>query len=109
MEVEAPDEAVARCDCRRVDLDPDLMRLWCGLFNLSELKYLRWPISRADNCLHCVATRPGALSYAAVTVTGYDLGDVFYGFYALAIGYVVFKSTFLPRAIGQVRRKPAAR
>lgn len=41
-----------------------------------------------------------ALSYAAVTVTGYDLGNVFYGFYAFAIGYLVFKSTFLPRAIG---------
>jgi hypothetical protein len=41
-----------------------------------------------------------ALSYAAVTVTGYDLSNVFYGFYALAIGYLVFKSTFLPRAIG---------
>ncbi len=41
-----------------------------------------------------------ALSYTAATLTGYDLSDVFYGFYAIAIGYVVFKSTFLPRAIG---------
>jgi hypothetical protein len=41
-----------------------------------------------------------ALSYTAATLTGYDLSDVFYGFYALAIGYVVYKSTFLPRAIG---------
>lgn len=31
---------------------------------------------------------------------GYDLPTVFYGFYAITIGFLIFNSNFLPRAIG---------
>jgi hypothetical protein len=31
---------------------------------------------------------------------GYDISSVFFGFYGLTIGYLVFRSTFLPRVIG---------
>jgi hypothetical protein len=31
---------------------------------------------------------------------GYDVGLVFFGFYCLLIGYLIFRSTFLPRALG---------
>ena|ERR1700687_1128828 len=36
----------------------------------------------------------------ALQGNGYDINSVFFAFYGLAIGYLVFKSTFLPRVIG---------
>lgn len=41
-----------------------------------------------------------ALAYIPLALPAYDVSAVFFGFYALAIGYLVFKSTFLPRVIG---------
>ncbi len=43
-----------------------------------------------------------ALVYMPVTLAtnGYDINSVFFGFYGLTIGYLVFRSTFLPRVIG---------
>jgi Domain of unknown function (DUF4386) len=43
-----------------------------------------------------------ALSYmqTSVGLAGYDINSVLFAFYGLAIGYLVFRSTFLPRAIG---------
>jgi hypothetical protein len=43
-----------------------------------------------------------ALAYmpTVLQTIGYDVNSVFFGFYGLAIGYLVFRSTFLPRVIG---------
>jgi len=43
-----------------------------------------------------------ALAYLPVDTQGisYDVYTVFFGFYALTIGYLVFRSTFLPRLVG---------
>jgi Domain of unknown function (DUF4386) len=35
-----------------------------------------------------------------VATNGYDVSSIFFGFYGLTIGYLVFRSTFLPRVIG---------
>ena len=39
-------------------------------------------------------------TYVDLSVDNYDVSTVFFGFYAIAMGYVVFRSTFMPRAIG---------
>jgi hypothetical protein len=31
---------------------------------------------------------------------GFSIGLVFFGFYCISLGYLIFKSTFLPRIIG---------
>ncbi len=31
---------------------------------------------------------------------GYAISSVYFGFYGLTLGYLVFRSTFLPRAVG---------
>ena len=43
-----------------------------------------------------------ALAYtpAVLQTISYDFSSVFFGLYGLAIGYLVFRSTFLPRVIG---------
>ncbi len=43
-----------------------------------------------------------ALAYipAGLQTVSYDISGVFFGFYGLSIGYLVFSSTFLPRVIG---------
>jgi len=43
-----------------------------------------------------------ALSYLALDLEtiGYDIQQVFYAFYLVFIGYLVFKSTFVPRTVG---------
>ena len=43
-----------------------------------------------------------ALAYMPIDLQGigYDINSVFFGFYGLTIGYLVFRSTFLPRVIG---------
>jgi len=41
-----------------------------------------------------------AYSLTVLGTIGYDFSSVFFGLYGLAIGYLVFRSTFLPRVIG---------
>lgn len=43
-----------------------------------------------------------ALAYMTTSLgqAGYDINSVFFGFYGLTIGYLVFRSTFMPRVIG---------
>ncbi len=43
-----------------------------------------------------------ALAYTSLKLlsTGYNMAMVFFGCYCLSIGYLVFKSTFLPRILG---------
>jgi hypothetical protein len=43
-----------------------------------------------------------ALAYTPIDLQGigYSISEVFFGCYALAIGYLVFRSTFVPRAVG---------
>lgn len=45
-----------------------------------------------------------ALAYMPIDVLGisYSINEVFFGFYALTIGYLVFRSTFIPRAVGEL-------
>jgi hypothetical protein len=45
--------------------------------------------------LQALAYVPGDLS-----AIGYSVNEVFFGFYAICISYLVLRSTFLPRAIG---------
>ena len=43
-----------------------------------------------------------ALAYKSLRLqsVGWDIALVFFGFYCLAIGYLIFRSTFLPRILG---------
>ncbi len=41
-----------------------------------------------------------ALIFFKLQAQGFDVAIVFFGFYCLLIGYLIFKSTFLPRIIG---------
>jgi Domain of unknown function (DUF4386) len=41
-----------------------------------------------------------ALTFVRLNVQAYDIGLVFFGFYCLLIGYLIFRSTFLPRLLG---------
>src|SRR2546426_183832 len=41
-----------------------------------------------------------ALASLPLALPAYDISTVFFGFNALALGYLVFRSTFLPRVIG---------
>jgi hypothetical protein len=41
-----------------------------------------------------------ALVLLRLNAQAYDLGLVFFGFWCVLIGYLVFRSTFLPRTIG---------
>jgi hypothetical protein len=48
------------------------------------------------------ADQVNALLYMpfGLQVLSYDVSGVFFGFYGLCLGYLIFRSTFLPRAIG---------
>jgi len=41
-----------------------------------------------------------ALMFLKLHVQGYNVSLVFFGFYCLLIGYLIFRSTFLPRILG---------
>ena len=41
-----------------------------------------------------------ALTFLKLHAEGYTIGMVFFGFYNLLIGYLIFRSTFLPRILG---------
>jgi hypothetical protein len=42
----------------------------------------------------------GAFEALRLTPRGVDIGIVFHGFYCLLIGYLIWRSTFLPRILG---------
>ncbi len=41
-----------------------------------------------------------ALMFLKLGAQAYNIGLVFFGFYCLLIGYLIFRSTFLPRILG---------
>src|SRR5262249_12384285 len=41
-----------------------------------------------------------ALTFLKLHALGYTIGMVFFGFYNLLIGYLILRSTFLPRILG---------
>ena len=41
-----------------------------------------------------------ALMFLKLHARAFDIGMIFFGFYCLLIGYLIFNSTFLPRILG---------
>ncbi len=75
--------------------------LACYLAVMVLLFAILKPVNRSL-CLLAVSFGVAGLGFEAPRLqpAGVNLGMVFHGFYCLLIGYLVFRSTFLPRVLG---------
>ena len=70
----------------------------CAFFSLAALNVLQGKSSLsafAPEQLQALA-----LMLVKLNAQAYDIGLVFFGFWCVLIGYLIFRSTFLPRIIG---------
>ena len=81
-----------------------VMLLGCAMWALSSLLYLA-PLLVLKGKISLSAFAPEQLQALALMLLklnaqAYDIGLVFFGFWCVLIGYLIFRSTFLPRIIG---------
>ncbi len=81
-----------------------VMLLACTMWALSSLLYLA-PLVVLQGKTSLSAFAPEqlqalALVFLKLNGQAYDIGLVFFGFWCALIGYLIFRSTFLPRIIG---------
>jgi hypothetical protein len=74
--------------------------LWAGggLFQLAVLDILRG--GGDASALTGEQAQALALTFLNLYAQALSVGIVFFGFYCLLIGYLIFRSTFLPRVVG---------
>lgn len=81
-----------------------VMLVACGMWALSSLFYLGpLLVLQGESSLSAFAPEQlQALAFMLLKLNAqaYDVGLVFFGFWCVLIGYLIFKSTFLPRIIG---------
>lgn len=70
----------------------------CAFFSLAALNVLKGTSSRSAFGPEQLQTL--ALVLLRLNVQAYDVGLVFFGLWCLLVGYLIAKSTFLPRTIG---------
>lgn len=81
-----------------------VMLVACTMWAISSLLYLA-PLLVLQGKVSLSAFAPEQLQALALmllklNVQAYDIGLVFFGFWCVLIGYLIFRSTFLPRMIG---------
>jgi Domain of unknown function (DUF4386) len=81
-----------------------VMLVACTMWALSSLLYLA-PLLVLQGKISLSAFAPEQLEALALMLLklnaqAYDIGIVFFGFWCVLIGYLIFRSTFLPRIIG---------
>jgi Domain of unknown function (DUF4386) len=81
-----------------------VMLMACMMWTLSSLLYLA-PLFVLQGKIAASAFAPEQLQALVLTLLklnalAYDIGLVFFGFWYVLIGYLIFRSTFLPRIIG---------
>jgi hypothetical protein len=81
-----------------------VMLVACAMWALSSLLYLS-PLLVLQSKGSLSALAPDqlqalALVFVKLNAQAYDIGLVFFGFWCVLVGYLVFRSTFLPRTIG---------
>ena len=81
-----------------------VMLLGCAMWALSSLFHLA-PLLVLQGKTSLSAFAPEQLQALALMLLklnaqAYDIGVVFFGFWCVLIGYLIFRSTFLPRIIG---------
>ncbi len=81
-----------------------VMLMACMMWTLSSLLYLA-PLLVLQGKVALSAFAPEQIQAVVLTLLklnafAYDIGLVFFGFWYVLIGYLIFRSTFLPRIIG---------
>jgi len=81
-----------------------VMLIACMMWTLSSLLYLA-PLLVLQGKIALSAFAPEQMQAVVLTLLklnafAYDIGLVFFGFWYVLIGYLIFRSTFLPRIIG---------
>lgn len=81
-----------------------VMLVACAMWGLSSLLYLA-PLLVLHGKAYLSAFAPEqlqalALMFLNLNGQAYDIGLVFFGLWCVMIGYLIFRSTFLPRIIG---------
>jgi hypothetical protein len=80
-----------------------VMLLGCAMWALSSLFHLAPSLLLQGSSLSAFAPeqlQALALILLKLNAQAYDIGLVFFGFWCVLIGYLIFRSTFLPRIIG---------
>jgi hypothetical protein len=86
---------------RRLEIAGDLIAVACMLAVTLLLYYIFKPVNRSLSLLAAFFNLPG-LTVGALrwNPRGVDIPVVLNGFYCLLIGYLIFRSNFLPRILG---------
>lgn len=71
----------------------------CAILAFSNVFYFA-PLLLVAGASTVAQSEPLVMLLLKLYAQGYNVSLVFFGFYCLTIGYLVFKSTFLPRALG---------
>jgi hypothetical protein len=90
---------------RRVALLATFFRLvFVGMASINMLNHFAPPIFLSGADLLSAFTpdqlRALAVAFIRLRTFGFDIALVFFGFHCILVGYLIFRSTFLPRVLG---------